>query len=110
METPRFLRNVRADRVAYYGLIGLLVVIIGSYATWRLIEYISPQQTSSGGGTTVVLSVADHSLNSSNKQVCLPNSLTDTTPPDYVNSGVTALPQSGSNFSLCRLQGTVEYK
>lgn len=113
MEKPPLTQRIRFDRLAYYGLIGVLAIIIGSYATWKLIEFISPQQIDVGAGATVNLKVSDHSLNGGSVKIALPNNLTDTTAPFYnddINSGPLNLTTGGNNVNIFRIQGTVGYK
>ncbi len=121
MQWRAFVRKVKPDRIAYYGVIGAVVLIVGSFAIWRIISYFSPYLKSSGCDaatppvcTKVILASSDHSLGAGGAKILLPDSLNDTKVPfffDDINSGPTpVVTGANNNYILFRLEGQVMYR
>ncbi|HSX41934.1 MAG TPA: hypothetical protein VLE93_01130 [Candidatus Saccharimonadales bacterium] len=126
MRLPKLKIDIRAERLAYYGMIAAVALVVGSFAAWRILTLISPQLNNSASGTTVILRVSDYSEPISNNpppphptcpgsdtRLPLPNSLADNTVPCLADNALTAttlLTGNQNNINLFRLQGQLEYK
>lgn len=95
--------------ITYFGA-GALVLLVGSYAFWKMGRYFSPETIINSSNPTIKYRNTDHSSN----QKALPNSFTDSTAPDYgdniSSAGPTVLSiDANGNIVLPRFQGEVEY-
>lgn len=125
LHLPRFSFRIRPEKLAYYGLLGAVVLVVGSFAIWRIVSYFSPQQNSSGctGGTPdictrVILRTSDYSEPANTcpgggTRLSLPNSIDDRTVPCYADNALNAttlLTGNANSITLFRLEGQAAYK
>ncbi len=123
MQLTKIITKIRPEKLAYYGVIGAVALVVGSFAVWQLMTLISPQINNSGctGSnpavcTTAILRVSDYSENNCPNgavRLPLPNSIDDNTVPclaDNALNATTLLTGNTNNINLFRLQGQAVYK
>lgn len=111
MKRLRFLegiKHIRLAKSASYALLGALVVLIGTFAAWQFTKIFSPTNIINSNDPVVIMKTSDHDASSQP----LPNSMTDSTVPDYTNPGVTPLliPIINGQVKLPRVQGEVTFR
>ncbi|MCR4278263.1 MAG: hypothetical protein NUV80_00175 [Candidatus Berkelbacteria bacterium] len=98
---------------AIIGLGAILIILIsGIVVDWK--GYLSPDSGTTGnvGPTTIRLKSSDHSKVGQQK-IALPNTITDTTRPEYaddINTGATKLEKNNTNIKIPRFQFEIDYK
>lgn len=108
-----FRKLLRRHSFAIIGLGAILIILIsGIVIDWK--GYLSPDSGTTGnvGPTTIRLKSSDHSKVGQQK-VALPNSLTDTTRPEYaddISTGATKLKKNNTNIKIPRFQMEIDYK
>ncbi|MEK7202346.1 MAG: hypothetical protein AAB669_02370 [Patescibacteria group bacterium] len=106
-------RFLRRHSFAMIGLGAILIILISGIAVdWK--GYLSPDSgiTGSVGPTTIRLKSSDHSKVGQQK-ITLPNTITDTTRPEYaddISTGATILNKNNTNIKIPRFQLEVDYK